>query len=63
MLFSIIIPIYKINKYIQKSIESAINQKFSFDKFEVILVNDGSKENFSKIINKFNILTISSILN
>ncbi len=53
MLFSIIIPIYKINKYIQKSIESAINQKFSFDKFEVILVNDGSKENFSKIINKF----------
>ena len=53
MLFSIIIPIYKINKYIQKSIESAINQKFSNDKFEVILVNDGSKENFSKIINKF----------
>ncbi len=53
MIFSIIIPIYKINPYIQKSIESAINQKFSSDKFEVILVNDGSKEDFSKIIKKF----------
>tara|TARA_B100000609_G_C17174795_1_gene413718 strand:- start:307 stop:1236 length:930 start_codon:yes stop_codon:yes gene_type:complete len=53
MLFSIIIPIYKFNPHIQKSIESAINQKFSSDKFEVILVNDGSKDDFSKIINKF----------
>lgn len=53
MLFSIIIPTYKINKYIQKSIESAINQNFAIDKFEVILVNDGSKENFFKIIKKY----------
>ena len=53
MLFSIIIPIYKFNPHIKKSIESAINQKFSSDKFEVILVNDGSKDDFSKIIKKF----------
>lgn len=40
--YSIIIPIYKVEKYLKKCIESVINQ--SFKNFEVILVDDGSPD-------------------
>ena len=38
IMFSIIIPIYNIENYLKKSIDSAINQ--SYDNIEIILVND-----------------------
>ncbi|MEG0774574.1 glycosyltransferase [Clostridium sp.] len=40
---SVIIPVYNVGKYIIKTIDSLINQ--SFKDFELILVNDGSKDN------------------
>ena len=40
-LISIIVPIYKVEKYLEKCIESIINQTYS--KLEIILIDDGSR--------------------
>lgn len=42
MKFSIIIPVYNAKKYLQKCINSCINQ--TFDDYEIILINDGSTD-------------------
>lgn len=48
---SIIIPIYNAEKFLTKSIESAINQ--TYKNIEIILVNDGSTDNSLKICENF----------
>lgn len=48
---SIIIPVYGVEKYINKCLESLVNQ--SLDEIEIIVVNDGSKDNSQIIIDKF----------
>lgn len=42
MVFSIIIPVYRVEKYIHKCVQSALDQ--SFAGIEVILVDDGSPD-------------------
>ena len=51
MLFSIIIPAYNVDKYIEQCIESIINQDRS--KFEIIIINDGSTDKTGYICNKY----------
>lgn len=41
--FSIIIPVYNVEKYIEKCLQSVLNQ--SEKDYEVIVVNDGTKDN------------------
>lgn len=48
MKISIIVPIYNVEKYIVKCIESLVNQ--SFDDYEILLINDGSPDNCLSII-------------
>ena len=48
---SVIVPIYKVEKYLEKCITSLINQ--SFTDFELILVDDGSPDNCGKICDDF----------
>ena len=48
IIFSVIIPCYNVEKYISKTIDSVLNQ--TFDKFELILINDGSKDKTKEII-------------
>lgn len=45
--FSIIIPIYNIEGYIQKCVKSILSQ--TFQDYEIILVNDGSTDNSGMI--------------
>lgn len=42
MQFSIIVPVYNVEKYLEGCLDSIINQ--SFKEYEVILVDDGSGE-------------------
>jgi glycosyltransferase involved in cell wall biosynthesis len=46
-LISIIVPIYNVEKYLSKCIESILKQ--SYINFELILINDGSTDNSSSI--------------
>ena len=46
-LVSIIIPIYGVEIYLKQCIESVLNQSYS--KLQIILVNDGSKDNSGEI--------------
>lgn len=43
ILISVIIPIYKVEKYLNKCVESVVNQ--SYKNIEIILVDDGSPDN------------------
>lgn len=51
MKYSIIIPVYNVENYIGRCLESVLNQ--TYEKFEVIVVNDGSPDNSVDIINKY----------
>lgn len=41
-LLSVVVPVYNVEKYLHQCIKSILNQ--TFDNFEVILVDDGSKD-------------------
>lgn len=47
-LVSVIIPSYNHHKYVQKTIESVMNQ--SYDNFELIVIDDGSTDNSRNIL-------------
>ena len=55
MKVSVIIPVYNVENYIEKCLESVINQ--TIDEIEIIVVNDGStdlsKERINKYLNKY----------
>ena len=48
MLLSIIVPVYQLEKYISKTLDS-VTQKIMYE-IEIIIINDGSKDNSEKVI-------------
>lgn len=50
-LVSVIVPIYNVEKYLHKCIESIINQ--TYRNLEIILIDDGSTDNSSKICDEY----------
>lgn len=48
---SVIIPVYNSEKFIGKCIDSVLSQ--TFQDFELILINDGSKDNSQKILEEY----------
>lgn len=55
--FSIIVPVYNVEKYIKKCLDSIFNQ--TFKDFEVIVVNDGTKDNSMDIVKNYKVKTIN----
>lgn len=51
MFFSVIVPVYKVEKYLPACIESVLNQTFS--DFELILVDDGSPDRCPEICESY----------
>ena len=50
-IISIIVPIYNVDKYLSRCIDSILNQ--TFKKFELILVNDGSTDNSGVVCEEY----------
>lgn len=50
-LLSVIIPVYKVEKYLRQCIDSVINQ--TYKNLEIILVDDGSPDNCGKICDEY----------
>ena len=48
---SVIVPVYKVEKYLNRCIDSILNQ--TFIDFELILVDDGSPDNCGKICDEY----------
>ena len=48
---SIIIPIYNVEKYIRQCLESVVSQ--TYKNLEIIVVNDGTKDNSMKIVEEY----------
>lgn len=49
--YSIIMPVYNVENYLQRSIESIINQDYSH--WELILINDGSEDSSGDICDQY----------
>lgn len=49
--FSIIVPVYNVEKYLYECLESLVNIKYS--NYEIVIVNDGSKDNSVDVANIF----------
>lgn len=52
MILSIIIPVYNVERFVEKCIRSCENQDISKDDYELLVVNDGSKDNSLDIVNR-----------
>lgn len=50
-LISVIVPIYKVEKYLKKCVESILEQ--TYNNLDIILVDDGSPDNCGDIIEEF----------
>ena len=50
-LISVIVPVYNVEQYLRKCIDSIISQ--TYKNLEIILVDDGSKDNSGKICDEY----------
>ena len=50
-LISVIIPVYNVEKHLKKCLDSIVNQ--TYKNLEIILINDGSKDNSDEICREF----------
>ena len=48
---SVIVPVYKVEKYLSRCIDSILNQ--TYKDFELVLIDDGSPDNCGKICDKY----------
>lgn len=61
--FSVIIPIYNVEKYLEETILSVVNQTIGFEKnIQMILVNDGSPDNSKEICQKYKKLYPNNVI-
>lgn len=50
-MFSIIVPVYNVQRFLPLCIKSLTNQ--SYDNFEIICINDGSTDNSKELLEQY----------
>ena len=66
MLLSVIVPVYNGEKYIARCLDSLLNQDLDHKSYEIIVINDGSKDHTIAIIENYkkynkNIISVSQV--
>ena len=51
--FSLIVPVYNVEKYLERCLDSIFHQ--DYENFEVICINDGSKDKSSEILHNYSL--------
>ena len=49
---SVIVPVYNVEEYLDKCLSSLVNQSMK-NEMEIIVINDGTKDNSQMIIDKY----------
>jgi len=50
---SLIVPVFNVEKYLGKCLDSLLNQDIPYDEYEIIIINDGSTDGSLKIAQKY----------
>lgn len=53
MKLSIIIPIYNVERYIDRCLKSCVQQDIAISEYEIIIVNDGTPDNSMEVVQKY----------
>lgn len=53
MILSIVIPVYNVEKYVERCLRSCVEQDISSSEYEIIVVNDGSSDRSLELVNDF----------
>ena len=61
ILFSVIVPVYNVAKYLPNCLESLLHQGIEVKEYEIILINDGSTDDSQAICNNY-VVTNSNIV-
>ena len=51
MKISVIVPVYNVENYLEKCLNSLVNQ--TLEEIEILVINDGSTDDSQKIIDEF----------
>ena len=50
---SVIVPVYNVEKYLCKCVDSLLNQDLLAEEYEIILVDDGSPDRCPEILDEY----------
>ena len=50
---TIIVPVYNVEEYLKKCLDSLVNQTYDKNKYEIYIINDASKDNSLNIIKEY----------
>ena len=51
--FTVVIPVYNGERYLEEAIKSVLKQDYDLNKIQLVIVNDGSKDNSLEIMKKY----------
>lgn len=51
MKLSFVIPVYNVEKFVERCLLSCLNQDLQKDEYEIVVINDGSKDNSLQLVN------------